>query len=87
MADATGENARKIVVGVDGSPSSIDALRWAVRHAQLIGSSVEALLAWEYPSSSGVVPPVSEDLDFDADSRRPWTPRSKKPSEPRVLSR
>ena len=35
----------KIVVGVDGSPSSRAALRWAVRQAVLIGGTVDALLA------------------------------------------
>jgi nucleotide-binding universal stress UspA family protein len=43
------EDRRKIVVGVDGSPSSKSALRWAVRQAQLTDSAVEAVTAWEYP--------------------------------------
>ena len=39
----------RIVVGVDGSRLSIDALRWAIRHARLIGAEIEAVLAWEIP--------------------------------------
>ena len=39
----------KVVVGVDGSPSSRAALRWAVRHAVLTGGMVEAVMAWQVP--------------------------------------
>ncbi|MEU4769059.1 universal stress protein [Actinosynnema sp. NPDC023794] len=35
-----------IVVGVDGSPVSRMALRWAVEEAKLRGCAVEAVLAW-----------------------------------------
>ena len=64
MTDTTGP--QRIVVGIDGSASSIDALRWAVRQAQLTGSVVEALMVWQYPG--GVVPAGVE--DFEAESRR-----------------
>ncbi len=46
------ESAR-IVVGVDGSPSSVTALRWAVRQAGLTGGTVDAVIAWHYPPSGG----------------------------------
>ena len=39
---------RKIVVGVDGSESSQEALRWAVAEAKLHGQPLEALMAWGY---------------------------------------
>ena len=39
----------RIVVGVDGSDSSRAALRWAIRHAQLVGGRVEAVIAWRQP--------------------------------------
>jgi nucleotide-binding universal stress UspA family protein len=42
---------RRIVVGVDGSPSSREALRWAVRQAALNGSVVDAVIAWHDPAS------------------------------------
>jgi nucleotide-binding universal stress UspA family protein len=64
MTDASGP--QKIVVGIDGSASSIDALRWAVRQAQLTGAVVEALMAWQYPA--GAVPPGTQ--DFQAESRQ-----------------
>jgi nucleotide-binding universal stress UspA family protein len=39
---------RQIVVGVDGSQSSLAALRWAVR---LTGAPLEIVSAWEWPVS------------------------------------
>jgi nucleotide-binding universal stress UspA family protein len=47
---------RRIVVGVDGSPSSKAALAWAVRQAELTGASVEAVIAWHYPVMASGVP-------------------------------
>jgi len=41
-----------IVVGVDGSPGSIAALRWAVREASTRGLAVHAVTAWEFPVES-----------------------------------
>jgi nucleotide-binding universal stress UspA family protein len=41
----------RVVVGVDGSASSLGALRWAARYAQTIGARLEAISAWEVPSS------------------------------------
>jgi nucleotide-binding universal stress UspA family protein len=64
MTDASGP--QKIVVGIDGSASSIDAFRWAVRQAQATGSVVEAMMAWQYP---GAVVPAGAD-DVEAESRR-----------------
>jgi|SRR5215470_19380924 len=44
---------RRIVVGVDGSPSSGTALRWAIGEAELTGDTVEAVIAWQCPISGG----------------------------------
>lgn len=52
------DTAPRVVVGVDGSPSSHEALRWAVRHAALIGGVVDAVGAWEPPSHVGWSAPV-----------------------------
>jgi nucleotide-binding universal stress UspA family protein len=46
----------RIVVGVDGSPSSKAALAWAVEQAGLTGASVEAVIAWHYPVAVGGIP-------------------------------
>jgi nucleotide-binding universal stress UspA family protein len=43
----------RIVVGVDGSPSSKAALQWAVQQAELTGSTVDAVIAWRYPTMAG----------------------------------
>ncbi|MFD5429265.1 universal stress protein [Streptomyces sp. NPDC127084] len=61
---STHEPAPRVVVGVDGSPSSHAALRWAVRHAGLIGATVEAVGAYEVPGAHGwSAPAVDADLD------------------------
>jgi nucleotide-binding universal stress UspA family protein len=55
--------AGRIVVGVDGSPGSRAALRWAIRQAELTDSSVEAVVAWQFPAGAsgyGLAPMVTE---------------------------
>ena len=44
------ESAARIVVGIDGSDSSSDALRWALAEARFRAAEVEAVHAWEYPA-------------------------------------
>jgi nucleotide-binding universal stress UspA family protein len=44
-------NARRIVVGVDGSEQSKRALRWAIEQAGLTAATVEAVGVWQYPST------------------------------------
>ena len=46
-------NKPRIVVGVDGSASSEQALRWALRQAKLTGAGIEAVTAWHFPFISG----------------------------------
>jgi nucleotide-binding universal stress UspA family protein len=47
-------NARqRIVVGVDGSTPSIEALRWAIKQAQLSSGTVDAVIAWESTIATG----------------------------------
>jgi len=41
------------LAGVDGSPSSMSALRWAIRQAGLTGAAVDAVIAWSYPVMDG----------------------------------
>lgn len=50
MSERNGRIPR-IVAGVDGSPCSMAALRWAVRQAGLTGGTVEAVIAWQYPAA------------------------------------
>jgi hypothetical protein len=49
----------RIVVGVDGSPASIRALKWALDQAALTGAAVEAINAWQYPRCSEARRPQS----------------------------
>ncbi|MEV6166170.1 universal stress protein [Streptomyces sp. NPDC052052] len=52
----------RIVVGVDGSESSREALRWAVDQAKLMGAVVDAIIAWEFPTAwYGLAPPTDKD--------------------------
>jgi nucleotide-binding universal stress UspA family protein len=57
-----------IVVGVDGSESSTDALRWAVRQAELTGAPLLAAISWSYPNSYGYLAPWPSDYDPEADA-------------------
>jgi len=43
----------RIVVGIDGSPASVDALRWAGRQAHLTHATLEVLMAWDWPTNAG----------------------------------
>ncbi len=45
--------AGRIVVGVDGSPHSREALRWALDQARLTGQPVEAVTSWSVPLPYG----------------------------------
>lgn len=48
------EGTPRIVVGVDGSLSSLNALAWAVHQAKLTGSSLEVITAWKWPPAAGM---------------------------------
>jgi len=60
-SEETGQ--RRIVVGVDGSPSSNAALAWAARQAELTGSALVALITWDWPMSYGYPMPVAANFD------------------------
>jgi nucleotide-binding universal stress UspA family protein len=51
------EEGGRIVVGVDGSPSSRRVLHWAARQAKLTGASLEVVTCWEYPVTYSWSPP------------------------------
>jgi nucleotide-binding universal stress UspA family protein len=58
--------SQQIVVGVDGSPSSIQAPEWAIGQAALIkttlaAASIEAVIAWHTPHTYGAPLPDGED--------------------------
>lgn len=47
----------RVIVGVDGSPGSIDALRWALEYADCREARLRIVSAWGYPA--GAMLPVS----------------------------
>ena len=66
-----------IVVGIDGSKESQDALRWAIDEARLRGTDVHALHVWEFPLNLvGAQPffgePVVTEPLAEADELRTW---------------
>jgi nucleotide-binding universal stress UspA family protein len=58
----TRPNGQRIVVGVDGSERSKQALRWALAQAQRIGATVDAVSVWHYPNGYGLGPAPDPEL-------------------------
>jgi nucleotide-binding universal stress UspA family protein len=54
----------RIVVGVDGSAPSAQALRWAVALAKLTGQEVHGVSAWTQPTAYGWGP-IIDDTDWE----------------------
>lgn len=57
-----------IVVGVDGSPSSEQALRWAAQQAHLTGGELHAVISWALPTAYGWGVPLEYDWQDNARS-------------------
>jgi nucleotide-binding universal stress UspA family protein len=53
MANGSGTREPRIVVGIDGSQQSNDALRWAGYFGAVMSARLEVVTAWEYPPSFG----------------------------------
>ncbi len=71
MSDTMSTPEHLIVVGVDGSEASKDALRWAARQADLTGATLSAMMAWDVPMGGyGLAIPIPLDLNLASDSRR-----------------
>lgn len=60
----------RIVVGVDGSDSSREALRWAIHQAKLTGAEVDVVTAWRYPSTYGWGPVDDAAADLERDAKK-----------------
>jgi nucleotide-binding universal stress UspA family protein len=58
-----------IVVGVDGSDASKDALLWAAGQAALTASKLQVILAWRHPVTYGYAPDYG-DVDFEGEARQ-----------------
>jgi nucleotide-binding universal stress UspA family protein len=74
MSAVSTNGVPRTVVGVDGSPSSRTALRWAVRQANLTNGTVDAVIAWEIPTviqSYGFAPIYVEEAgSFEENARK-----------------
>ncbi len=59
-----------VVVGVDGSQASNDALAWAANYASLVGAQLRAVAVWEWPASMGMAMPLPDNYNplDDADA-------------------
>jgi nucleotide-binding universal stress UspA family protein len=65
--------SRSIVVGVDGSDSSLRALSWAARQAELTGFLLQAVTVWSYPDQPtpfGIVPDLRQPGRAVSEARR-----------------
>lgn len=49
-------DSKDVVVGVDGSDASIEALRWAVNYSKETGAKVRAIATWHYPWAMQTAP-------------------------------
>lgn len=90
-----------IVVGVDGSAASEEALRWAAGQAELTGAELRVITAWRLPVTYGYPPTTRVSATRTGPGKRsmprsarylarrhgsPWTPGSKKATLPRFSS-
>ncbi len=57
----------RIVIGVDGSDASLDALRWALHQAHLTNCEVEAINSWHVPNEYAEL--VAGRIDWDANAQ------------------
>ncbi len=64
------ESQHRIVVGIDGSECSVAALQWATHQAVLTGSTLEVVLAWEWPTSFGYGYMLPDDWDPASDAQK-----------------
>jgi nucleotide-binding universal stress UspA family protein len=70
MTDVQNDASGKVVVGVDGSEPSLQALEWAAKYAEAFALKVRAVSAYHYPLDYGYAYALPEDVDFAADAKK-----------------
>jgi nucleotide-binding universal stress UspA family protein len=65
----TEQPTNRIVVGVDGSDESKEALRWAAQQARYTGATVDVVTAWQLPLGFGWPAGFPEDYNPEEDAR------------------
>ncbi|MBK6873051.1 MAG: universal stress protein [Kineosporiaceae bacterium] len=58
------DRTRRVIVGIDGSARSREALTWAVTEASLRGAELHAVTAWWVPGGYGDVWMISPGADY-----------------------
>ena len=77
MTNQTGHG--RIVVGVDGSAASKEALLWAAQQAEVTGASLEVVMVWEMPFTSfGRAIQVPGELDYAVEAEERLRPDSRR---------
>ena len=69
MSTPNVSDPQRIVVGMDGSPTSIDALQWAAGQATLLKGTIEVIVAWDWYKAVGWYVPVLVGLDPEGDAK------------------
>jgi nucleotide-binding universal stress UspA family protein len=93
MTSTNSPSSHRIVVGVDGSDSSLRALDWAINQAELTHASVQVVAAWHWPVALGwgmpLAPPSIPSQDVEDAVEDVLAPiRTKHPDmkiEPRIV--
>jgi nucleotide-binding universal stress UspA family protein len=60
----------RVLVGVDGSATSVRALQWAMRYAERTGAKLDAVHAWQIPTTYGTPVEVLPGENFAATAQR-----------------
>lgn len=68
-SDRFSTGPQPVLVGVDGSASSKEALAWAARYAGLVGALLDVVIVWHMPSSLGWETPIPFDWSPEDDAR------------------
>ena len=69
MTEGPGAGPGRVVVGVDGSVPSQQALRWGAHLAAAFGAGLDAVTSWDFPASYGFGA-VPSDWDPATDMRK-----------------
>ena len=64
MTTAPAPSRPIVVVGVDGSESSLEALRWAAHYVHVAGGTLQAVISWHYPVDYGYASVPIADMDL-----------------------
>ena len=70
MSERGHNRQARIVVGLDGSDESTEALRWALQECRLRGATLHAVMVWHDPSSYDLGHPYLSDLKQEEQAAR-----------------